>query len=62
MKISYTIAVVLAFAFGCSNSDDVAEKEYIDVPLDFSVPSNFPPLAYNLETNPITQKGFELGK
>lgn len=63
MKISYLLTLVFAFALGCSDSDSVtAAPEYVDVPLAFMVPSNFPPLAYNLETNPPTQKGFELGK
>ena len=43
---------------GCSNDDD----EYQNVPLSFQVPSNFPELAYDLSNNPLTQKGFELGK
>lgn len=63
MKISYLITPILALVLGCSDSDPDSEQSgYIDVPLEFSVPSNFPPLAYNLETNPPTQKGFELGK
>ena len=32
------------------------------MPLAFTVPSNFPPLAYNIALNPPTEKGFELGK
>ncbi len=43
---------------GCSDNDD----QYIDVPITFKVPSNFPPLVYDLENNPITEKGFELGR
>ncbi len=43
---------------GCSNDDD----EYQNVPLSFQVPSNFPELTYDLSNNPLTQKGFELGK
>lgn len=45
--------------WSCSK-DDAAE--YVDVPLEFKVPSNFPPLAYNIAQNPPTEKGFELGK
>ena len=43
----------------CSNDDD---QEYQNIPIDFQVPSNFPPLAYDLSNNPLTEKGFELGK
>ncbi|GEC77514.1 cytochrome-c peroxidase [Flavobacterium aquatile] len=43
----------------CSNDD---EQEYQNIPIDFQVPSNFPPLAYDLANNPLTEKGFELGK
>lgn len=51
--------ILLAFVVcGCSNDDD----EYQKVPLSFQVPSNFPELAYDLSNNPLTQKGFELGK
>lgn len=49
--------IVLSF-FSCSEIED----EYRDIPLDVSIPSNFPGLVYNLSQNPPTQKGFELGK
>lgn len=63
MKISYLIPIILTVALGCSDSDAIVpDPEYVDVPLAFTIPSNFPPLAYNLSTNPLTQKGFELGK
>lgn len=44
--------------WSCSDDDD----EYQNIPLVFEVPSNFPPLAYDLVNNPPTEKGFELGK
>ncbi len=44
--------------WSCSDNDD----NYVDVPITFKVPSNFPPLAYDLQDNPITEKGFELGR
>lgn len=44
--------------WSCSDNDD----NYVDVPITFKVPSNFPPLAYDLQANPITEKGFELGR
>jgi hypothetical protein len=31
----------------------------MNLPLDFSVPSNFPDLTYDISTNPPTEKGFE---
>lgn len=58
MKIKYLLFFVLPLLWSCSNQDD----DYTDVPINFEVPSNFPPLAYNLQENPVTQKGFELGK
>lgn len=64
MKIKYFIIIVFALVFGCSDSETITEanSDYVDVPLNFKVPSNFPAVAYDLETNPPTQKGFELGK
>ena len=49
--------LVLPCFFSCAT-----EADYVDVPLDFNVPSNFPPLAYNIAQNQPTVKGFELGK
>jgi cytochrome c peroxidase len=43
--------------WSCSTSES-----YIDVPLALKVPSNFPPLVYNISQNPPTEMGFELGK
>lgn len=55
------LVIVLLFPFllSCSNED---EQEYQNIPIDFQVPSNFPPLAYDVANNPLTEKGFELGK
>jgi cytochrome c peroxidase len=59
MKKKYILLLIIPLLLSCSNDgDDV----YIDVPLAFIVPSNFPPLAYNITLNPPTEKGFELGK
>lgn len=55
--LKYLIMLMLPFIWSCSD-----ETEYKDVPIDFKVPANFPPLAYDLQNNPITEKGFELGK
>ena len=57
MRIKFLIVFSIIFLWSCSSDDD-----YVNVPLKFSVPSNFPPLAYNINLNQPTQKGFELGK
>jgi cytochrome c peroxidase len=59
MKRIYVLCLIILSFLSCSNDND---DEYIDVPLAFTVPSNFPPLAYNIALNPPTEKGFELGK
>lgn len=60
MKAKYIVLLLFAIFFSCSNED--SEEEYQNIPIDFQVPSNFPPLAYDLDNNPLTEKGFELGK
>jgi len=60
MKRYYFFWVFLLVLLGCS--DDKETEGYIDVPLELDLPSNFPPLAYNTDLNPPTQKGFELGR
>jgi cytochrome c peroxidase len=59
MKIKHILLLIFAMFFSCSDDDS---DEYQNIPIEFNVPSNFPALAYNLETNPLTEKGFELGK
>jgi cytochrome c peroxidase len=59
MKINYLILFILPLMWSCSKDDSA---EYVDVPLELKVPSNFPSLAYNIAQNPPTEKGFELGK
>lgn len=58
MKTRYFLAIVIPFILSCSSVDD----SYIDKPLNFALPTNFPVIAYNLSLNPPTEKGFELGK
>ncbi|CAA0151322.1 cytochrome-c peroxidase [Tenacibaculum maritimum] len=48
----------LIFFTNCNNETVKYEK----VSLPFEKPNNFPELKYNLESNPLTDKGFELGK
>ena len=59
MKTKYLILLAIGSLISCSsdNSDN-----YQNIPIDYQVPSNFPPLAYNMANNPLTEKGFELGK
>lgn len=61
MKTKYIILFILSFLWSCSG-DDADEYVDVDVPINFQIPANFPPLAYDLQNNPITEKGFELGK
>ncbi|WP_274474318.1 cytochrome-c peroxidase [Mangrovimonas aestuarii] len=58
---SILLSLVLALLlFSCSRED----SQYIPIPitLEVSMPSNFPELLYNVDLNPPTQEGFELGK
>ncbi len=59
MKTLRYVLVLIPFLWSCSNDDS---DEYQNIPIDYRVPSNFPPLAYNLDNNPLTEKGFELGR
>jgi len=60
MKIYYFLWVVV-FVIGCSDNNEVSE-DYTNLPLDITVPANFPAMAYDISQNPPTEKGFELGK
>lgn len=59
MKKILCFIAALFLLWSCSNDDS---EDYQNLPIDFRVPSNFPPLAYDLSNNPLTEKGFELGK
>jgi cytochrome c peroxidase len=59
MKTKYLMLLAIGFLFSCSSDDS---SEYQNIPIDYQVPSNFPPLVYNMANNPLTEKGFELGK
>lgn len=61
MKKIISISILL-FLWSCNSDPDADFSEYQNIPIDFKVPSNFPPLAYNMADNPLTLKGFELGK
>lgn len=61
MKIKYFVFFILPYLTSCSKSDS-NDYAYINIPLEFKTPSNFPALSYNIAVNPPSQKGFELGK
>ncbi|WP_054851547.1 cytochrome-c peroxidase [Olleya sp. ITB9] len=58
-KVSLLILGLVTF-FSCS--DNSSQEKYVPIPLQMELPTNFPDLAYNLDNNPITDAGFELGK
>jgi len=60
LKVTLYTALLSLVFWSCNSSDDTYET--INEPLEFSVPSNFPDAVYNLEANPPTTIGFELGK
>ena len=62
MKTLYYLVALIPFLWSCSNDNGNDSDQYINLPIDYRVPSNFPPMAYNMSNNPLTQKGFELGK
>lgn len=45
-----------------SCSKDTVTEGYEPKPLVLEIPSNFPEINYNLDNNPMTEAGFELGK
>jgi cytochrome c peroxidase len=59
MKTKYLLLLILPFIMCCENDRD---DTYQNIPIVFEVPSNFPEPAYNFTNNPLTEKGFELGK
>jgi cytochrome c peroxidase len=59
MKKILLLVLILPVFLSCSSDE---EEDYQNQPLAFEVPSNFPPLAYDMSNNPLTEKGFELGK
>lgn len=60
MRHIKVILLVMVSVFSCSESSDIVKYEPVSV--DVEVPSNFPDMVYNLDNNPITEAGFELGK
>lgn len=60
MKIKILLVFGSILCFSCTKND--AEIAYEPVFLTVEQPSNFPEIVYNLENNPVTEAGFELGK
>lgn len=61
MKYLLWASVLLALG-ACSNDNGTYIEVKQDGPLAVVAPSNFPPMVYNVDENPPTQFGFELGK
>lgn len=60
MKKTYLGLLSIFLFLSCTSDKD--DSDYQNIPIAYQVPSNFPPLAYNMADNPLTEKGFELGK
>jgi cytochrome c peroxidase len=59
MKTKYLFIFIFAVLWSCTADDS---DEYKNMPINFQAPSNFPPVNYDFSKNPLTEKGFELGK
>lgn len=57
-KLLFLYCVIVLVS--CSN--DTAVEGYMPVSVEVNIPENFPEMVYNLENNPITEAGFELGR
>ncbi|MFP9118948.1 cytochrome-c peroxidase [Flavobacterium sp. RNTU_13] len=58
MKLHYFLAL-LPLAFASCNNDS---ESYTNKPLAVRQPANFPAMTYDFTNNPVTEKGFELGR
>lgn len=56
----FAVLIISMLLMSC-NTD---EGTYLDIdhPIQLQVPTNFPPLSYQFMNNPLTEKGFELGR
>lgn len=59
LKYNRLLILISSLTLVISCSKQKEEKNYT---LDVKVPSNFPAMNYNIESNPVTRYGFELGK
>ncbi len=60
LKVLFALSCLLLVS--CGNNDDYQAVAESNNRLAFNVPSNFPPLAQDIEYNYPTEKGFELGR
>lgn len=60
MKKIIIFFISILVLFSCSNSENIATYEAVPLTVDW--PSNFPEITYNLDNNPLTDAGVELGK
>ncbi len=63
----YTYMLLICLLVSCKNEpyEEIPVQEageFSNVRLEFNVPSNFPPLVYDVAGNPPTVTGFELGR
>lgn len=68
-RLFYIFALFLFLSCGSEDEDytpldeeGIVDSQTENVLLDFTIPSNFPNLTYDVTQNPPTEKGFELGK
>ncbi|MDO5969248.1 cytochrome c peroxidase [Flavivirga aquimarina] len=54
------LVIIGLILWSCSKSSE--EVAYVPVPMEVEIPTNFPDIVYNLDNNPVTEAGFELGK
>jgi len=57
MKIALLFFTMFFLLAGCSKEEELPIETF-----EFIAPAHFPPVEYDLAQNPITKKGFELGK
>lgn len=62
MKRVSVFLLLTIILLSCSDDSNQAEEGYQPIPLAIEQPSNFPDVAYNLDNNPVTEAGFQLGK
>lgn len=56
------LTALIMFACNGSDPNDGETVDRAPTPLPIPIPSNFPEPIYNLQNNPVTEEGFELGK
>jgi len=50
--------LIVAVVFGCEKNDE----GYANVRVELELPTHFPPMTYDLDNNPLTENGIELGR